>query len=253
MKTIKHILSATLTLVMFTSCSSDDDGGNQSLQTLLSKRITSTETISYNYDNNNRATGYIVDNISPENNYTTTFTYNSSGQLAEVIYNPENSIENIKVVYSYNNNGRISEIETSYVYASGGLSSPISKYEADYSTPGKVSVYKYTMAGTGTPYLNTEYYLDANGNIENQLSYGTSGLLIVTTENSNYDDKKTASASLPDEDFVRNVNNYGTVTVTATGGTPSVSTFTYEYNNDGYPIKRTSNTGSVVTYEYIKR
>lgn len=251
MKTIKFILATTLLLIWFASCSSDDNGDGQPLQTLLSKRITSTETISYTYDNNNRATGYTTENIGPENNYTATYMYNSSGQLVEVIYNPANSIEDTKVVYSYNNNGQISTIETSYV--SGSLSSPVSKYEADYSTVGKVSVYTFTMAGTGTPYLSTEYYLDVNGNIESQLSYGASGLLIVTTENSGYDDKKTASASLPDEDFVRNVNNYGTVTVTPTGGTPSVSTFTYEYNDDGYPTKRTSNAGSVVTYEYIKR
>ncbi|MCK7588954.1 hypothetical protein M0G43_00050 [Subsaxibacter sp. CAU 1640] len=251
MKTLKYILIVASWLVLLTSCSKDDDGGNQPLQTLLSKRITSTETISYTYDNNNRATGYSTENISPENNFIVTYNYHSSGQLAEVIYNPANSIEDTKVVYSYNNNNQISRIETSYV--SGSLSSPVSKYEADYSTPGKVSVFRYTMAGTGTPYLNTEYYLDANGNVESQLSYSASGLLIVTTENSNYDDKKIASASLPDEDFVRPINNYGTVTVTATGSAPSVSTFTYEYNDDGYPTKRTSNTGSMVTYEYIKR
>lgn len=248
MKTIKHILSATLVLVMFASCSSDDDGGNRPLQTLLSKQMTDTETLYYSYDNNNRATGYSSENIVGENNYTVTYSYNSSGQLSETYYNTESGTY-FKVVYSYNNDGQLTKIENYTV--TGDFASFESKSEADYSTAGKVSVYRTHVSGT--PYLNTEYYLDPNGNTTSQLSYESSGLLIVTTVNSNFDDKKIASASLPNENFVRNKNNYGIVAVTPTGGSSNIHNFTYEYNDDGYPTKRTSNTGSVVTYEYIQQ
>src|SRR5690606_37604061 len=244
MKTIKHILSVTLVLVMLASCSSDDDSGSQPLQTLLSKRITSTETISYTYDNNNRAIGYSSENIVGENNYTVTYSYNSSGQLSETYYNTESGTY-FKVVYSYNNDGQLTKIENYTV--TDDFASFESKSEADYSTAGKVSVYRTHLSGT--PYLNVEYYLDANGKITSQLFYSTEGFLIVTTENSYFDTKNAATLSLPKNAFVRNVNNYGTVTVTATGGTPTVGTYTYEYNSDDYPTKRTSNTGSVVTYE----
>ncbi|WP_108424443.1 hypothetical protein [Flagellimonas amoyensis] len=248
MKTIKSLFFTTLSAILLVSCSKDDDGGNQPLQTLLSKRITDSETLSYTYDSNNRATGYSSENPVGENNYSVTYRYNSSGQMVEANYTTTSGTYT-KIVYLHNNNGQLTQIETYMVTA--GVATLESKSEADYSTTGKVSVYRTTLSGT--PYLNTEYYLDPNGNITSQLSYDASGLLIVTSVSSNFDDKKTASASLPDESFARNKNNYGTVAVTPTGGSSNISNFMYEYNDDGYPTKRTSNVGSIVTYEYIKR
>lgn len=248
MKTIKYILSAAFTLVLLASCSSDDDGGSQPLQTLLSKTITNSQTTTYTYDSNNRATGFSAVFSNPVNNYTTTYTYNSSGQVTEAYYDTETATDT-KLVYFYNNSGQIIKVETYLV--SGGIETYDSKLEANYSTAGKVSVHE-TSAG-GTPYLNVEYYLDANGNIESQLSYDTSEILIVTSEYSNFDTKNAANLSLPKTAFARNVNNYGSVTITSSGSSPTMGTYTYEYNSDDYPTKRTSNTGSVVTYEYIKR
>lgn len=237
-------------LVTSPGCKKDD--APQLVITLLTKSVTGSETTTYTYDGNNRATGYsVVEDLSPANNYTAAYTYNSSGQLTEVLYNPANSIEDTKDVFFYNGNGQISKIETYYV--TNVYSTLSAKYEADHSIQGKVSVYKFTMAGAGTPYLNTEFYLDANGNVERQLVYDASGDLIITTENSDFDNKKAASASLPQTGFVRNVNNYGTVTVTPTAGSPSVGTYTYEYDADGYPTKRTTNTGSTIIYEYTKK
>ena len=250
MKANKFFLPIGLSTVLFFSCGKDDDIGNQQLQTLLSKSITNSQTTTYTYDSNNRATGFSAVFSNPINNYTTTYTYNSSGQVAEAYYDNESATAtDTKLVYFHNTSGQITKVETYLV--TDGVETYDSKLEADYSTVGKVSVYETPLSGM--PYLNVEYYLDANGNISSQLSYDASGLLIVTTEYSDYDDNKRASASLPDENFVRSINNFGTVTVTATGGTPSVGTFAYEYNDDGYPTKRTSNTGSVVSYEYIKR
>ncbi|MEZ4803665.1 MAG: hypothetical protein R2797_12910 [Gelidibacter sp.] len=249
MKTTKHILTAALTLILLASCSSDDDGGSTPMQTLLTKIVTNSQTTTYTYDNNNRATGFSSVYSNPLNDYAATYTYNSSGQLSEAFYDVQSPSDDFKSVYFYNVSGQVTKIETYLVV--DGVETYDSKSEADYSVPGKVSVYQ-TYAGNA-PYLSVEYYLDANGNTTSQLSYDTNGLLIVTTENSDFDDKHISSLSVPNTGFVRNVNNYRTVTVTPTGGTPNVGTFTYEYNNDDYPTKRTSNTGSVVTYEYIKR
>lgn len=241
------ILSLSMALM---SCSKDDDGGpNPNPQTLLSKIITSNETITYAYDNANRAIGFNVAFPNPVNNYSASYFYDGSGVLTEVLYDTASTAEDIKNVYFHNSSGQITKIESYQVNA--GVATLNYKSEAIYTTPGKVSVYQ-TPNG-GAPYLNVDYFLDANGNTIRQLSYSPEGFLIVTTENSDYDDKHASSLSLPQTGFVRNVNNYRTVTVTTTGGSPSSGTYVYEYNNEGYPTKRTTNTGSIVTYEYIQR
>lgn len=244
-----HLLLIALFFILAVGCKKDK--GPQPVITLLAQSVTSSETTTYTYDENNKVTGYVVENIVPDYNYTAVFTYNSSGQLTEVRYNPANSIEDTKDVYSYNASGQLSTIESYYV--TNVYSSIYAKYEADYGTAGKVSVYKFSSAGTGTAYLNTEYILDSKGNVVQQLTYNISGNVIVTTENSLFDNKKAAGASLPQTGFVQNVNNYGKVTVTATGGMPGVTTYSYEYDADGFPTKRTASTGSVIRYEYLKK
>ncbi|SFH33883.1 hypothetical protein [Pedobacter insulae] len=215
--------------------------------TLLAKSITSSQTTTYQYDANNRAIRADVVFTNPVNNYSGIYTYNNSGQVMEVLYDAAG--DDIKNVYSYNGNGQISKIETYTV--SAGLATFNSKSEGVYTTPGKISVYETPYGGT--PYLYVEYFLDAKGNIAKQQSYDQTGAVIVTTENSDFDNKPAPSLSIPKTGFARNVNNYGTVTVTPPAGNPSTSTYTYEYNNDGYPVKRTTNTGSIITYEYIKK
>lgn len=244
-----RLLLIALFFILAIGCKKDK--GPQPIITLLAQSITSSETTTYSYDENNRVTGYVVENVVPSYNYTAAFTYNSSGQLTEVRYNPANSIEDTKDVYSYNASGQLSTIESYHV--TNVYASMFAKYEADYSTAGKVRVYKFSSAGTGTAYLDTDYILDSKGNVVQQLSYNISGNVIVTTENSEFDNKKAAAASLPQTGFVKNVNNYGKVTVTATGGTPSVTTYSYEYEADGFPAKRTASTGSVIRYAYLKK
>lgn len=249
MKTITFRLFALLIISLVLSCSKDDEGEDRPLQTLLSKSVTPSQTTTYSYDSNNRATGFSVVFSDPTGNYSGSYSYNDSGQLAEVFYDAASTTEDSKSIYFYNTNGQIIKIETYAV--SGGVATLQSTSEADYGTNGKVSVYDAPSGGSS--YLTVEYFLDADGNTTRQQSYDPAGILIVTTENSDFDDKHASSLSLPQTGFVRNVNNYGTVTVTPTGGSPNVGTYTYEYNSDDYPTKRTTNTGSVVTYEYIKR
>jgi hypothetical protein len=46
---------------------------------------------------------------------------------------------------------------------------------------------------------------------------------------------------------------FATNLYTPATGAASTFTYTYEANNDGYVTKRTSASGSVNTYEYIKK
>lgn len=242
-------LLTAICIIFSTSCKKDKESQRQ--DTLLTQYITSSETTTYSYDDNNRATGYAVENIVPSYNYTAAYSYNSSGQLTEVRYNPANSIEDTKDVYTYNSNGQLMTMESFYV--TNTYSSLFAKYEADYSTTGRVKLYRYSSAGAGIPFLNTEYILDNKGNVVQQLTYDTGGNLIVTTENADFDNKKLPSMSLQQTGFVQSTHNYGKVTVTPTGGSSSVTTYVYEYDSDGFPTKRTASTGAIVRYTYVKK
>lgn len=217
-------------------------------QTLLVKTVTNTQTTNYEYGADNRVTKFTAVFPDPANNYSGIYTYNPSGQLTEIFYDSD-ATDDTKNIYTYDGSGRIATVET-YVI-SGGVAQPDSKVEADYSTPGKISVYTTRLGET--PYLSVVYFLDAKGNIARQLSYNPSGLLTVTTENSDFDDKHAANLSIPRSGFARNSNNYRKVVVTVPGGSPSTATYAYEYNPDGYPTKRTTNTGGVISYEYLKQ
>jgi YD repeat-containing protein len=219
--------------------------------TLLAQSVAGAETTSYSYDENNRAVGYSVTNTIPAQSYTATYSYNSSGQLAEVRYNPANSIEDTKEVYTYTASGQVATIESYYVTST--YSSLFARSEADYSIPGKVSVFRFTSAGSGTAYLHTEYFLDNKGNIIRQIVYTVTGNPVVTTENAEFDQRPNPITSLPRTGYAQNVNNYGKVTVTAAGGSPSVTTYAYEYDADGFPTQRTTNAGTVVLYAYLKK
>lgn len=246
--TIKPVIVA-LFISLLWGCGKDEKPRPNEPKTLLVKSITSTQTTTYHYDANNRATGFDVVFTNPVNNYSGTYAYNSSNQLSEVFYDNQDGRDDIKNVYFYNSSGEIAKIESYLV--SDGSSIYESKTEADYTTPGKITV--YDSPNVGVPYLNTVYTLDAKGNIIEQQSYSTDGALTATTENSDFDNKYAPSQSLPQTGYARNVNNYTKVTVTTPGGTPSINTYMYEYNDDGYPTKRTQNSGSIVTYEYSKK
>ncbi|WP_018628133.1 hypothetical protein [Niabella aurantiaca] len=218
-------------------------------QTLLTKFTTATSVSTYSYDEQNRATQMSYSNDNPALNYTGNYTYNSSGTLEDFLYDYPGSAVDYKYSYFYNTNGQLTKIE---VYRLGdGIATMESKTEADYSTPGKVSSY-LTLSG-GERKLVTEFYLNAKGNIIRQLSYSIEGELQATTENADFDDNHVASESLPKTAYARSVNNYQKVTVKNPGHSPSTNTYTYEYNSDGYPTKRTTSAGVIYTYEYIKK
>ena len=194
MKTIKPLLfAATVILILFSCRKKDHHPPEQEKKILLTKYTAATFVRTYSYDENNRATGYVNSESNPANDYTITYTYNSSGQVADVHYDNPGSANDFKNSYFYNSNGQITKIET---YLLGdGIATFESKTEADYSTPGKISSY-YTPNG-GLPKLVTEFYVDSKGNITRQLSYSTEGFLLVTTENADFDDKHSPTASLP--------------------------------------------------------
>jgi YD repeat-containing protein len=103
-------------------------------------------------------------------------------------------------------------------------------------------------------YENT---LSADGkNIIEIKSFNAASVLTFTHVYSNFDAKKNNELLLPYGyyAFHSNENNYQNFTNTnhITSAVTS-STLTYEYNSDGYVTKRTSSTGSITLFEYIKK
>lgn len=247
---MKLLRTICLLVVISFSCGKDD-GGPEPLQTYLSKVITSASVTTHYYDENNRVTSSEVEfSSSPVNNYSSTYTYNSSGQLTEWLITNTTSTKT-RLLYFYNSSGQISRIET-YLVSPGGSSTPDRESVASYATPGKIRV--LTTPFGGSSYLETDYFTDAKGNIIKQQTYSPSGTMTTTSEYRSFDDKNSPSLSTPRTSFARNVNNYLEVAITShdTGGL-STGTYAYEYNPEGYPVKRTTNTGSIFTYEYFQK
>lgn len=251
MKTLKNIV-ALLVCIVLTSCSKNDDDSNQEeLQTYLTKITTSNSTTAYYYDENNRITLEEVTSTSSQVALYRNF-YNNNGQLIERTEDYTDDSFDYKYTYHYNAEGNLTKIET-YIIEGGAAPSYHQKSEADYSVPGKISIYRTPSFGT-IPFLEFEYSLDYKGNVLERLVYSPSGTLQNTTEYTTFDDEKSPEQLLPNTSYVKFFNNYLSYKFTYNDtGEVSNLAFTYEYNNDGYPKKRTSNTGSIITYEYTKR
>jgi hypothetical protein len=251
MKTLKNI-GALLVCIVLTCCSKNDDDSDQGeLQTYLTKITTSNSTTAYYYDENNRITLEEVTSTSSQVTLYRNF-YNNNGQLIERTADYTDESFDYKYTYHYNAEGNLTKIET-YIIEGGAAPSYHQKSEADYSVPGKISIYRTPYFGT-FPYLQYEYSLDSKGNVLERLFYSPSQILENTTQYTTFDDEKSPEQLLPKTSYVQSFNNNLTYTFTDnTSGELSNLAFTYEYNNDGYPTKSTSNTGSIITYEYTKR
>lgn len=249
---MNRLFTACLIAVLSFSCGKDDDGpAPAQLQTCLSKIITGSSTTTYQYDQDNRVVSSTVEfSSSPASNYSSTYTYNSSGQLIEWMIDNANSADNTKLVYSYNESGKISETKTYVV--SGSNSTLYRTTTPNYATSGKISVMTFNE-GDLMPYLEYEYFLDTKGNMTKRIQYSGLGSTLSTDEYVGFDDKNAALLSIPKTNVTSNVNNFLTLKQTNSSGTVTNTTYTHEYNAEGYPTKRTSSSGAVVTYEYIKK
>ena len=209
---------------------------------LLIKRVDNDGLVfNYTYDANNRLTNYTrTSNASnPSQNFT--FTYNSNGTVAEMVNN-----NNSKTVFSYNADGTISKrLEYNGTGASATLVNTFL-----YSYAAGVVTENYIFAPTGGGWRDL-YTYDLKGNLVEVKSYTTTssdpiGTFSSTTTYKNYDDKPYHASSVPAAFFFPNlsVNNVGTVSYTW-GNIP----YTYAYNEDGYPTRKSDGTNTS-TFEY---
>jgi hypothetical protein len=240
METFKKKIAIVLLMVFAISCSNDSASESelepQTRKNLLLKTTDDDGLIStYTYDSSNKVANYKLNGnmYNPSRDFN--FVYNEDGTLHKVTQASDGTSvseffydSNKKLIKKTGNNG-------------------IDLYEYVYNSNVLTVNYRYTITNSG---WREVYTYDVNGNILEIKTYsnatdadpnGTySGVIDYT-----YDDKKSASSSLPQEFlFPNSVNNIKTTQYD--GGT--IGTSQYEYNTDGYPTKRTD--GFIRMYEY---
>lgn len=238
-------------IILLLGCSNDDS--SQDEKQLYLSRVTSTAgSTTYHYDENNRIVLEQFESASGSNVLLFKNYYNDNGKLITRTEDQTDTSLDYKYTYHYDIEGNLIKIET-YTIDGSGPETYYSKTEADYSVPGKISVSRTLPTGTISVLYN-EYFLDANGNVVTRMQYKPSGALDYSYEYTAFDDNKSPEQLLPKHTYTKAFNNNLSYTVTDnTSGESFQYTFTFEYNQVGYPTKETNSNGSIKTFEYINR
>lgn len=233
-------------LLVFSSCSKDEtpeiqpEVQTKTHQNLLLKTTDSDDGLidTYTYDSNNRVVNYkrngSINNPARNEN----FTYNADGTLHKIV--------------DADNGAPITEF---FYDANKKITTKVGRNGLDilkYTYIGNVITEDYRFTTTNEGWRQV-YTYDGNGNITEIKSYsntseanpeGTSSVVIYYT----YDDKNRATSSLPDAYlFPSSVNNIKTTQYS--GG--AIGSSQYEYNADGYPIKRTDSFTRIYEYKRL--
>lgn len=241
MKTIK-ILSIALFAIMLFSCSKDDDSvaTEPTHRNLLLEVEDDFSKTVYQYDSNFRI-------ISQETFYDgsssgiTQYTYDSQGKLKRIADTGRrveyayigDKLDNIKTYQDFGSGEQLTGTE-SYIYGANQITE---HYVSGFSSTRYRRVYSFDAVSGNITELNV-FLTTPDDNV---------GTFATKVTYSNYDNKKSPFSDLPFMNFpAKQNNNAGKIQTDSE--TPYI--YTYEYNADGYPTKRTRNTGSIETYQY---
>ena len=241
---MKKLIFACLAFSLaFTACKKNKDVIEPAHQNLVTKRTDNDGlTFTYTYDASNKMIAY-TQSANPSNaprNYT--FTYNTNGSLAEFF----ESISQNKGKYTYNTDGTVNTQKEYSV--SGATETLVNTYTFTYVAGVVIQNYIYAPTGNG---WRQEYKYNANGNLIEVKSYTTTpanpaGTYSGVVTYGNYDTKNTPGSSFP---AAFSFPGYGKNNVGSIVYSFGTVNYTYEYNADGYPIKRIDGT-SISIYEY---
>ncbi len=240
MKSIKIILGS---LLLLNSCSKNDTTITETVPVteniLLLKKTIDTDdnlTDTYSYDTSKKLINFSRNgNINnPAKNQN--FSYNTDGILAQITNASDGSLV---LKYFYDSNKKIIKKE-----GRNGLDI----YNYEYTGNQVVERYLFTTTGEG---FNTFYKYDSSGNVIETIQYtnvtaanpnGTLSATVIYT----YDSKKNALTSLPKEYLFPRSNKNNLLTEKYNAN--PVYNYNWEYNDKGFPIKRT--TSYVRNFEY---
>lgn len=249
-KTIFLVLWA---VVLAIACKKNTTTTPEATSTYLSKETGSVGSFTYNYDAQNRLQSVVFvssnEAINPSSTLTVT-SYDAQNRLVDALtdYTSPTQID-FRETTTYDANGNV--LSKRYYNNTTGVLLNGSQI-ADYSVPNEVKVSYYNASNVLTSY--TVYKYDGNNRTEYR-NYNAAGTQISAVVYSDYDANKAPYTLWHSGYAVAPVskNNVGTQKVTNSTGVTTTYTYTYEYNADGYATKRTSASGAVSTYEYIKK
>ncbi|MEO8237915.1 MAG: hypothetical protein ABI793_17600 [Flavobacterium sp.] len=240
MKIFNTIFRMMLVSLVMISCNKDDDSTATETHENLLLKTTDDDLIStYTYDSDNKLVNYKLNgnayNPAKDNN----FAYNADGTLTKITEGTNSA--SVVSEYFYDSNKKIIKI-----LGRDGIDIYTYTYNGNVIT----EIYKFTPTNL---VRSSVYTYDGNGNITNVKYYkditdanpsGTySGVINYT-----YDNKKSATSSLPEAFlFPTSVNNIKTTQYN--GG--EIGTSQYEYNTDDYPTKRTDSYTRLYEYKRL--
>lgn len=245
---MKKLLIACLACasVLLSCKKGSDDVVEPARKNLLTKRTDSDGLVfNYTYDASNRMVTWTRSSnaFNPAQNIS--FTYNANGMLTEFF----ESNSSYRTKYTYNADATVSTKKSYSV--SGAVETLNDTYTYSYAT-GAVTE-NYVQASTGNGFRQ-EYKYDTKGNQTEVKSYNTTtanpaGTYSGMVTYGNYDAKNHYNSSAPAAFLfpAPPKNNVGTIVYSF--GTVN---YTFEYNADGYPIKRFENGTLVSTFEYTR-
>lgn len=198
-------------------------------------------------------------NKDPDETYTSVYTYNSDKKLVKEVQTSSNLI--YETTYSYDNGKLIAKkrvakntnntykerhLDYSYTYSDNTITETEKSYEMVNGVEENIYIKTIT------------YTIENNNLVKKVVQYSTNTTTydyVYDTNNNLYYQGFIKSIS-PDyftnEDFSK--NNITKETVNRNGVTSFVAEYIYEYNANGYPIKKTTKEDSKVTdieeYEY---
>lgn len=260
MKTFKNTIAIILISIITFSCSKDDEiiapPTVTASKKLLIKEYTDNYTINYTYDTNNRLTKITkqgqFDGNPSINLGLFTFTYNTNGQLIEVLREYSGNANFAwKDKYFYSNNKLSKFIEerrnqntgffelystNNYTYISDSIFDIITfrEVQSDYRT-------RYTVTDSNLTQLDQYDGITANN---------TTGTLSVSVVYSLFDSKNYIYSSFPKE-YDNPSHIYKNNHAKSQSGN-YIRTFNFEYDADNYTIKKTDDSGVIINYEYKK-
>lgn len=250
MKKILYLFSVSL--LLFTSCSSNDDDSSDTTTYILPK------VVKYSYPN-------------PDGNQTVIFVYNGNKIVSmdntntRIEYTYDGNVISKESVYNYVlGHGLIENYEITYTYADNKLATATidgfwghggykSKKVYTYNSDGTVTEDWYAIdLTTGAEKLLSEWQQIitlVNGNVVK--SVHSNGSSVTTTKEYVYDSKNNPFKNILGFNLLLGAgnsvsffgwNSMNNVTrfTSASLGSPYVSNIDYIYNSDNYPIKATT-------------
>ena len=202
-----------------------------------------SKSISYSYDSKNLLTTYSASNV-----LSSVLTYNDAGNIISELDNG-----NIQINYDYDQNNQLilwtqsianypaSNIQIKFTYNKAGQNILKQYYRYDVASS---SYYLINYVESSYPSTRTKSYSKLK-------TYNATSTLLYT-EDFLWDNHPNPYLANP---FFINEpppsNNITQYTFTPAGGVPNVVTYTYTYNNNGFPITQSiPGYGTIAFYTY---